>query len=197
MHRLAALIVTGLLAFGVTAQDGEGLDPIGKGKGTWHEELPDEAEAWQEGRVRIPAYPKDKNLQAVDVEVPDSPYRYLVDTESVTIGKKDNVVRYSVVIESASGVRNVYYEGVRCRSWEYKTYAFGTTDGRLRPTKSGSWRFMHESGVFGFRPQLAEKYFCNNLGYPYERKEMMAKLKAAGELEFDDEDSSWAYPGYQ
>ena len=196
MYRIAALIVTGLLAYGLTAQEGEGLDPIGKGKGTWHQELPDAADPWQEADARIPAYPKDKNLREIDVQIPDARYRFLVDLESVSIGS-DNVVRYSVVIESASGVRNVYYEGIRCRSWEYKTYAFGTTDGRLRRTKGSRWRLMQQRGIFGFRPQLAEAYLCNNLGYSYERKEMMAKFKVAGEIQFEEDNPSWAYPGYQ
>lgn len=48
---------------------------------------------------------------------------YGVDPASVSISNSDSLVRYVMVATSASGARNVMYEGIRCATGEVKTYA--------------------------------------------------------------------------
>ena len=59
-----------------------------------------------------------------------SPLVYGVDPASIRISKEDGVVRYVLVATGSSGARNVIYEGIRCATGEFKTYARYSSDGR-------------------------------------------------------------------
>jgi hypothetical protein len=66
-----------------------------------------------------PAYTVD-GLLALDA--PRSSLRFGVAPASITIGA-DGIVRYVVVATGPSGAVNAMYEGIRCKTGEYKTYA--------------------------------------------------------------------------
>ena len=76
-----------------------------------------------EDAVTFPAPPVDRDAVPFDVGGRDeSPLRFAIDPKSVSIGK-DNVVRYTVLITSKTGARNVNYEGLRCDTAERRIYA--------------------------------------------------------------------------
>ncbi len=193
MQRLAGFLLIGLLALGASADD---VDSDVYGKGKWQPEEGEDLPPWKEAAVRLPDYPKDRNLLPFEVDGLDQPYRFMVDSASLSTGP-DKVVRYSVVIESSSGVRNVYYEGINCRKKQYKAYGFGTSDGTLRRTQRREWRSWHSGGVFSYRSQLANEYLCNNLGFPYTADERLVRFERGGQAEINPNYESWANPGFQ
>ena len=76
-----------------------------------------------EDAVTFPAPPVDRDAVPFDVGGRDEPpLRFAIDPKSVSIGK-DNVVRYTVLITSKTGARNVNYEGLRCDTAERRIYA--------------------------------------------------------------------------
>ena len=78
---------------------------------------------FKEDAVTFPAPPVDRDAVPFDVGGrTDSPLRFAIDPKSVSIGK-DNVVRYTVLITSKTGARNVNYEGLRCDTAERRIYA--------------------------------------------------------------------------
>ncbi|KHL05763.1 UNVERIFIED_CONTAM: lipoprotein [Mumia flava] len=78
---------------------------------------------FKEDAVTFPAPPVDRDAVPFDVGGRDeSPLRFAIDPKSVSIGK-DNVVRYTVLITSKTGARNVNYEGLRCDTAERRIYA--------------------------------------------------------------------------
>ena len=101
---------------------------------------------WVESEVpNPPAFDVGKLLT---FDVPTSPtLAYGVDPASIHISRKDGVVRYVVVATSPSGARNVMYEGLRCATGEYKTYARYSPDGQWKPATGSDWRT-----VFGNMP---------------------------------------------
>ena len=101
---------------------------------------------WAESEVpNPPAFDLGK---LVTFDVPTSPgLVYGVDPAAIQISRKDGVVRYVVVATSPSGARNVMYEGLRCATGEYKTYARYSPDGQWKPTTGSGWRT-----VFGNMP---------------------------------------------
>ncbi len=193
MQRLVSFLLMGLLALGVSADD---VDSDVYGKGKWQPDEGEEPAEWKEAATRLPDYPKDENLLPFEVDGVDQPYRFMVDSASLSTGG-DYVVRYSVVIESSSGVRNVYHEGVHCRKKLYKTYGFGTRDGTFRRTRHSQWKYWESGGVFGYRAQLAEGYLCNDFGFPYTEKERLVRFEQGGDMEMNPEYESWANPGFQ
>ena len=58
-----------------------------------------------------------------------------VDEASVHYGS-DDVIRYTMVIVSPSGARNVTFEGMRCETGERRLYAFGRADGSWSRAKT-------------------------------------------------------------
>lgn len=78
---------------------------------------------FKEDAVTFPAPPVDRDAVPFDLGGrEDSPLRFAIDPKSVSIGK-DNVVRYTVLITSKTGARNVNYEGLRCDTAERRIYA--------------------------------------------------------------------------
>lgn len=75
-----------------------------------------------EDAVTFPAPPVDRDAVPFSVGRDESPLRFAIDPKSVSIGK-DNVVRYTVLITSKTGARNVNYEGLRCDTGERRIYA--------------------------------------------------------------------------
>jgi hypothetical protein len=96
---------------------------------------------WKETEVPPPPAFDVKKLVVFEVS-PNSQLVYGVDPASIQISSKDSLVRYVMVATSASGARNVMYEGIRCSTGEFKTYARYSSDGRWVPVSNPEWRSM-------------------------------------------------------
>jgi hypothetical protein len=127
-----------------------------------HEYVSDESEKKQskEDEIVLPDYPAGKDLQVFTLSSMDTVKRYL-DTASLSVGN-DGVVRYTLVVEMASGSRNVFYEGIRCNTREYKTYAVGTLDKSFSRLKRPQWRriMLYEKNIN--RGALYRHFFCDD-----------------------------------
>jgi len=167
--------------YGVRIQEREGPDPDKKG--------------WVEALVKPPPYPKEEDLKTLDIDTPEVPYRYLIDAATLAV-YKDGVVRYSLIVESPSGTRNVFFEGYRCRDNQYKVYAFGTQDGTFREARKPDWKQLTVGSVAQSRRQLGRRYLCNDLGFPYKRREIMNRVAGYGRIPIQA-DESYPFPGYQ
>ena len=115
---------------------------------------------WKEGKIRLPALPRDKNLILVDI--PHTSLKYYIDSQSVSVGK-DRVGRYTVVIVSPSGVRNIFYEGIRCGVEQVRTYAYAVGKGKFHPMTGSRWQQIKRSGanIHRYRDHLLSFYFCS------------------------------------
>lgn len=83
---------------------------------------PIEVPEWKEAEVPPPPQFDVKRLLALEMP-PYMSLKFGVDPKTITIAP-DGVVRYVVVAyREGSDTVNAFYEGVRCSSEEYKTYA--------------------------------------------------------------------------
>lgn len=106
----------------------------------------------------LPTYPQDADLLEF-LPRRNSAFHSFIDGKSISIGE-DKVVRYSMVIKSPSGAVNVSYEGLRCKTSEYKVYAFGTQGSQWANVPDVQWRKVPRmSGDFRFA--LYKDYFCD------------------------------------
>lgn len=138
-----------------------------------------EGRKWREQAVRLPAWPKDADLVEIKLDGPRGEFRYFIDTRSLSTGR-DAVVRYTLVTESASGARNVSYEGLRCTpKGQYKTYAFGS-DARFLPTSvAKQWQAIDERSHERFRYELWRHYLCvPRLFEPRDGKDRLRMLQS-------------------
>ena len=142
-----------------------------------------EEKVFKEDALNLPAYPDDAAL----IEFRPRGYsknRFYVDRNSVSLGA-DWVVRYTVLIKSPSGVANVSYEGLRCKTSEYKVYAYGTRNGTWTNARESKWQ-----GVGGttsnFHYSLWIDYLCDSEAVAGRNaRDLVARLKGDPLNNFD------------
>ncbi|QDD63002.1 hypothetical protein EJD96_02020 [Herbaspirillum seropedicae] len=125
---------------------------------SFDEEFDDEAKPWQEIAVHLPPAPQQQNLAEFYLS-PNATMKAYVDTNSVSIGA-DKVVRYTVVTRTEGGAVNTLYEGMRCETWEKKTYAFGHPDGSWSRSRRDKWQPIRDIGANRIDGALFKDYFC-------------------------------------
>jgi hypothetical protein len=146
---------------------------------------------WQESIVKTPDYPNDDDLIQVSIDSAGSNFEYFIDGKTLDIGN-DDVVRYSVVIKSTGGAKNVMYEGIRCDTQEYRTYAFGTSEGKFYAARQSEWKRINNniSGPMAYREQFFNNYFCQS-ELPLKRHVILQHLKYESDTFKDESTSFW------
>ncbi|MEA5098875.1 MAG: CNP1-like family protein [Burkholderiaceae bacterium] len=119
---------------------------------------PDENKPFVEEQVALPPFPQQKNLIPLDTG-PTASYVFALDAKSLTVGK-DGVIRYTVVATSPSGAVNIIYEGLRCKTFEYRPYAFGGKNDKWVPARNGRWQVISSMAKDQSHFALAQDYFC-------------------------------------
>lgn len=121
----------------------------------------DRSSKWVEDPVTsFPALPRDQDLLPFAVSTL-SPLTFKIDPHSLSIGK-DYVIRYTVVITSPAGARNVRYEGLRCQTYEWRLYS-GTNDtGTEWDHASTEWTPIEHSELNAYHAALYNDYFCQD-----------------------------------
>ncbi len=130
---------------------------------------------WQEQTAALPAYPADADLLPFRIDQPALSQTFNIDSKSLSIGT-DGVVRYSVVIVSNSGARNVLFEGMRCSTREFRTYAYGEAAHSFHPAQNDKWQPVSHYGWGGFRALLLSDYLCDRQLSPYTLHEIKHRL---------------------
>lgn len=99
---------------------------------------------WKEAEVPPPPAFDVKKLIVFEVS-PNSQLVYGVDPAAIRISQKDGIVRYVMVASNASGASNVMYEGIRCSTGEFKTYARYSSDGKWTNVSDPQWRSLFDN----------------------------------------------------
>jgi hypothetical protein len=113
---------------------------------------------WQEQDFELPPYPAADDLVRIDLNTDYFPHTLLVDPGSVSVGK-DDVIRYTMVIRSGSGVENTSFEGIRCTNREVREYAYGS-GGQWLPMRDSEWRYVSRARQDIPRARLINDVFC-------------------------------------
>lgn len=135
-------------------------------------------EHWREQALTLPAWPREADLLPVPLDTPNTAFAYLIDTRSLTTGA-DQVVRYTLVAESASGARNLSFEGLRCSpNGQYRVYAYGH-NGRFEPLAAPeTWRALARADSDPARLELWRHYLCVPRKFaPRPRRDQLRLLK--------------------
>ncbi len=153
---VVACVATGALLAGCSSNK-----PPSKDDGTFTYLL-DRQSIWTENAVgELPPFPKEADLIPFDVSQ-NTPLSFAVDSKSLSVGS-DGVVRYTVVITSPAGARNVNYEGIRCATYESRLYAGLDSDhtGWDRAV-TNDWSRIQDGNLNAYRASLYQDYFCAN-----------------------------------
>ncbi len=151
------------------------------------EETPDfegdfEKTPWQEEAAPLPPLPEERDLLELRVPQASGNLSYAIDSGNLQVGD-DDVVRYTVIITTSSGARNVLFEGIRCSERTYKTYAYGHDGESFRKRSGARWQPIALRGNQSFRRDLHGAYFCDRFGVVRTRKEIITRLRGGFTLD--------------
>jgi hypothetical protein len=145
-----------LFSFGVPADSRR----IPTGQAYEYDPTVDQGKEWKEGPATLPAFPQDRDLIAVPLPPRDTLKLY-IDTKSVSRGA-DGIARFTLVVETVTGARNVFYDGIRCETGEYKTYGLGTAESTLTAVKQPAWQKIPYFETNAYRLALYKFYVCDS-----------------------------------
>ncbi|MEM4988626.1 CNP1-like family protein [Collimonas sp. H4R21] len=120
----------------------------------------DDGKSWQEIKTEIPPQPQAANLVSFYVS-PTATMNFFIDVNSISAGS-DGVVRYTLVSKSQGGAENISYEGIRCQTYENKSYAFGQKDGNWSRARLSGWKQISELSGNRQHAALAKDFLCQD-----------------------------------
>ena len=123
--------------------------------------------------VVLPSFDVQRLLK-FDVTVASSMV-FGVDPETLSI-TEEGIVRYVLVATSASGVRNVMYEGIRCKTSQAKTYA-RFVQGKWETVNEPQWRHLLEQTPSRHAAKFASAAACDGPTPTRTAQEMVTRLK--------------------
>ena len=117
---------------------------------------------WREDRIQVPPPPReDAALSELKLDTLPKPFVAYLDTATLNVNPNDLVLRYWFIVRSGSST-TTSYEGMNCRSREYKTYAFA--DARepngMRAVREPQWQALGFGRSNDYRWELADSYLC-------------------------------------
>jgi hypothetical protein len=143
----------------------------------------DEEKPWKEIEAQLPAYPKLEEALPFFVSAATD-NQFFIDPKSISVGS-DDVVRYTLIAKSPSGVLNVSFEGMRCRGHEKKSYAFGRADGAWSRNKYAKWEAIKFEERNRQHHMLYDDFFCPNTISVRDANEAISALKRGNNTRAD------------
>jgi hypothetical protein len=113
---------------------------------------------WKETEIPLPpAFNKDR---LVPIEMPKYvSLSFGVDPATLTL-TPDGIVRYVVVASNATGSISAMYEGIRCATGEFKTYARYTSSGQWSSVQNPQWQGLEDNLPSKHAIALARQGVC-------------------------------------
>ncbi|MFL6718910.1 MAG: CNP1-like family protein [Burkholderiaceae bacterium] len=140
------------------------------------EDFDDTGKTWQEIAVQLPAPPTPEHLIPFYVSA-TATQTFAVDEKSLDVGK-DGVIRFTLVSTSPSGAKNISYEGIRCASFEKKSYAYGRDDGSWSRSRRDQWEPIVRNAANRQHGVLAVDFFCDGKSVAGDRQTLLKRLRS-------------------
>lgn len=144
-----SLLRNSMLLWALLVLSSEGLAEFEEG---------DDSKQWQEIEVTLPLAPRPDALLPFSVSATTA-NSFFVDASTLSVGV-DGVVRYTLVVLSPEGGRNVSYEGIRCETRERRIYASGRGDGSWSKSRANHWSRIQDVTSNRHHAALFLEYFC-------------------------------------
>ncbi|MBM9888776.1 MULTISPECIES: CNP1-like family protein [Deefgea] len=99
-------------------------------------------------------------------EIKSNTYRIALD--SLSLGK-DQIVRYVVAISPKSGgLQNIIFEGIDCKTNQYRTYGWGTPQKEWSKNSKVNWRLIQKNQHNAWQGSLADSFCKMDEPWPIE-----------------------------
>ncbi len=122
----------------------------------------------------LPEFPKEDDLLSFQVG-PTQTQSFFIDPASLSVGEDE--IRYTMVAKSKAGATNISYEGIRCRTFEFRRYAYGYRDNKWVMSKNEVWRPINFYAANRPRAVLTQEYFCDGRSIAGTDKDMVLRIR--------------------
>jgi hypothetical protein len=136
---------------------------------------------WKE--LEAPAPPPLRTSGLIPLEVERSALRFGVDPDSVSVGQ-DRIVRYVVVASGSSGAVNAMYEGIHCKTGEFKVYARHNPGTGWTIVGDSQWRSLHAQPQSRHSMVVARTAACIGHGSNRSAAQVVRDLRAPADTRF-------------
>lgn len=142
----------------------------------WEPDIAPET-AWTEGAVPPP--PAYATNDLIGITVPQfSTVKVGLDPQSITVDRESGVIRYVVIVQGPSAF-TADYEGLRCKTAEYRIYAHQSRGEDWVANEDGQWRTLNTSSAPSqIAYQLARYGMCVGPGMRDTVRGMVRELKS-------------------
>lgn len=106
---------------------------------------------------QLPPFPRAENLIPFVVSA-TTENQFMIDGNSLSVS--GDVVRFTLVIVSSAGARNVTYEAINCLTAERRLYALGRSDNTWSRARSDQWVKIRDNTLNRQYAALHSEYFC-------------------------------------
>ena len=114
---------------------------------------------WKESEAPPP--PSFNKDQLIPITMPSYvSLQFGVDPATLSI-TPDGIVRYVIVAANATGSFHAMYEGIRCATWEVKTYARASNNGQWSSVKDPQWQGLSDNRPSKHAVALAKLGVCD------------------------------------
>ncbi len=121
---------------------------------------------WIENETEILAVPAPENLTELRLDRTPEGVTVLIDKTRIVANPDDKIVRVWLWLRRDRGHESGVFEGYRCQTHEYKTYAYANPgrEPQVKKARNPLWRTLPKEGSADFRRELLEDYFCGIRG---------------------------------
>ena len=118
---------------------------------------------WKEERGEIAPLPGKGDWVPVRLDTLPRNQNAFIDLKTLTIGRRDQVVRYWLSIRSNAGGNMTTYEGLHCGNRNYIIYAYAYPQRKppLRPVREPKWKPVKDWGGSAYRWELMKDVLCS------------------------------------
>ena len=131
---------------------------------------------WTEADTPPPPAFELKRGLPFDVSI-NSSLQFSVDPQTIQFGK-DGVTSYVVMATSSTGALNAMYEGLRCATGEFKTYARYNPGSGWSLAKAPLWKSVFATDISPHTLRLARKALCSGTSPVSNLREVVTRLKS-------------------
>lgn len=136
----------------------------------------EQGEGWKELDTTLPPLPESDAFRALPSQIPNTSLEIRLDPDSIRVGE-DGVIRYAMAIRSPSGASNLFYEGLRCETKAFKTYAYASSDRKWAEMDQAGWQDLTADGSARYRLFLYKNYFCGLAGERLSQREIRSRVR--------------------
>ena len=126
----------------------------------------------------LPPFPQAENLFFFN-DTATTENQFMIDGNSLTVSS-DGVVRFSLVIVSSAGARNVSYEAINCLTAERRLYALGRSDNTWARARNDQWLKIRDNTLNRQYAALYTEYFCPTASVLRDADEAREALRRGG-----------------